>query len=236
VLHRYFDKKYSAFSATTFGENSRVKDENGFYIGFQYIPKKRWTLTGYADVWCTSTRTGNEVLFNVAYRRKNLDILFQTKYKSLYQPDEDTVFFTKRQHLRFNIRYHLAEHWIAANRIEWVETKTKSGLMLYQDIFWKPSNSPFHLNGRYAYFDTDNFQSVIYAYENDLLSNYTVSRLYFKGSRFYVNFGYEPNSKWLIEARLARTIWQNQRSIGSSLDKTLGNLRTDWKIQMRIRL
>jgi hypothetical protein len=236
VLHRYFDKKYHAFSATTFGENSRVNDENGLYIGFQYIPQKRWTFTGYADVWRTSTRTGNEILLNTVFRRKNLDILFQIKHKSLYQPDEDTTFFTRRQHFRFNIRYPLAAHWVGANRIEWVETKTKSGLMIYQDVFWKPSHSPFHLNGRYAYFDTDNFESVIYAYENDLLSNYTVSRLYFKGSRLYLNFGYEPNSKWLIEARLARTIWENQRSIGSSLDKTLGNLRTDWKIQMRVRL
>jgi hypothetical protein len=236
VLHRYFDKKYNAFSATTFGENSRVKDENGLYVGFQYIPKKRWTLTGYTDLWRTSTRTGNEILLNAVFRRKDLDLSFQIKRKSLYQPDEDTVYFTQRQHFRFNIRYHLAEHWDAANRVEWVETKTKSGLMLYQDLFWKPLHSRFHLNGRYAYFDTDNFESVIYTYENDLLSNYTVSRLYFKGSRFYVNLGYEPNSKWLIEARLARTIWENQRSIGSSLDKTLGNLRTDWKIQMRIRL
>jgi hypothetical protein len=236
LLHRFFDKKYNAFSATTFGENSRVKDENGLYVGFQYIPQKRWTLTGYADVWRTSTRTGNEILFNAAFQRKDFVFLFQTKHKSLYQPDEDTVFFTKRQHFRLNIRYPLVQNWTAANRLEWVATTTKKGFMLYQDLFWKPTDLPFHWNGRWAYFDTNNFESVIYAYENDLMSNYTVSRLYFKGSRFYLNWGYEPTSKWLIEGRFARTIWQNKRSIGSSLDKTMGNLRTDWKIQVRIRL
>jgi hypothetical protein len=235
-LHRFFDKNYNAFAATTFAENNRVKDENGLYIGFQYLPQKRWTITGYADVWRTSTRVGNEILLNAAFQRKDLALLFQIKHKSLFQPDEDTVFFTKRQHFRFNMRYLLSKNWTGANRLEWVATQTKSGFMIYQDLFWKPSKLPFHINGRYAYFNTDNFQSVIYAYENDLLSNYSVARLYFRGSRFYLNLGYAPHSKWLIEARLARTIWQNQSSIGSSLDKTEGHLRTDWKIQVRVRL
>jgi Helix-hairpin-helix motif len=235
-LHRFFDKKYHAFSATTFGENSRVKDENGLYIGFQYLLKKRWTITGYADMWRNNTRIGNEILLNAAFKRKNLEFFFQIKHKSLFQPDEDTVFFTKRQHFRFNMRYVLSKNWIGANRLEWVETQSQNGFMIYQDLFWKPSKLPFHINGRYAYFDTDSFQSVIYAYENDLLSNYSVAKLYFRGSRFYLNLGYAPHPKWLVEARLARTIWQNQHSIGSSLDKTEGNLRTDWKIQVRVRL
>lgn len=235
LLHRFFAAKYHAFAATGFGENSRVKDENGLYIGFQYVPQKRWTLTGYADVWRTSIRNGNEWLFNAALKQKKISFLFQIKHKSLFQPEEDTTFFTKRQHLRIQIQYPLARHWKGANRAEWVQTRAKSGFMIYQDLFWKPKNWHFHANTRFTYFDTDNFESVIYAYENDLMSNYTVSRLYFKGSRFYLNLGYEPNSKWLLEARFARTIWQNQRSIGSGLDKTAGNLRTDCKIQMRFR-
>lgn len=62
--------------------------------------------------------------------------------------------------------------------------------MLSQDILFHPLNSPIAIGIRYAVFDTDDYDTRIYAYENDVLFSYSIPALQGRGSRMYINLRY----------------------------------------------
>ena len=89
------------------------------------------------------------------------------------------------------------------------------------------------MSTRLAYFDTKDYDTAIYGFENDVQNSFTVLPYYYRGSRFYVNASYQFMKKCYFEARFARTRLVNKDSFGSGFDKILGNQRSDVKVQLR---
>src|SRR5690606_38497650 len=92
---------------------------------------------------------------------------------------------------RLNLSYKISQAVTIHSRVEWVkvnneESPDESGLMVYQDIIFKPLSSPLSGAVRYGLFDTDSYDSRIYAYENDILYSYSIPAFYNKGYRYYV--------------------------------------------------
>ena len=107
--------------------------------------------------------------------------------------------------------------------------------MAFQDLILKPKNIPMSATFRYAIFDTDNYDSRIYAYENDLLYEFSIPSYFNRGFRTYLNLRYRINRNLTAEARISRTYLNNEDSIGSALDEINGNKRTDVKAQLRFK-
>lgn len=113
-------------------------------------------------------------------------------------------------------------------------TKRK-GWLLYQDILYKPLDKPFQFTGRIALFFIDNYDARIYAYENDLLNQFSIPAYFHTGHRMYGNIRYQAN-KWLtLEARLSQTYYWNQETIGSGLERIDAPRRTAIKLQIRCK-
>jgi hypothetical protein len=91
-----------------------------------------------------------------------------------------------------------------------------------------------HWSTRLAYFDTNDYSSAIYAFENDLLYNFTILPYYFRGSRFYINARFKIWEDSYLEARFAQTFLANKKSFGDGLDKIEGQMRSDIKLQWRL--
>jgi hypothetical protein len=53
------------------------------------------------------------------------------------------------------------------------------------DILYKPLLAPYAAVLRLQYFETDSYNSRIYAYENDVLYSYSIPAFYDKGFRYY---------------------------------------------------
>jgi len=105
-------------------------------------------------------------------------------------------------------------------------------MLLYQDFIYKPISSPWRITARYAIFDTDDFNSRIYAYENDILYEFYIPAYANKGSRFYVNLRYDV-TRWLIaEFRIARTQYENLTEISSGNNQISGDTQTEAKAQL----
>ena len=84
---------------------------------------------------------------------------------------------------------------------------------------------------RLQYFETEGYDSRLYAFENDVLYSYSIPVFYDKGYRYYVNFDYAVNKKLSIWLRWAQTIYSDKAVIGSGLDEIVGNKRTEIKVQ-----
>ena len=106
------------------------------------------------------------------------------------------------------------------------------GYMLYQDVIYKPKNFPVSFTSRFALFDTDDFNSRLFSYENNILYEFGIPTYSGRGFRYYFNFRYRITPRLLAEFRWART-YRNRGNNGSGLEEIDGNTRTDLKAQLK---
>lgn len=252
VLQRFFSNTYQTLNAQPFAESSHPQDESGVYTGLEFKPNRRWTVSGYADFWqhqwwrfrVDAPSHGSEFFIKTAFRYYNTEGYVQvrrkTKQQNAERPDSakvNSVVDKPKTQIRFQFQYKLSKQLELRNRLEWSfyqdEKALSKGFMIYQDVIFHPENTPLSITSRLAYFDTNDYQSAIYAYENDLLYNFTVLPYYYRGSRFYLNLSYKGLKKWVFELRFANTRLTNRNTIGSGLDEIMGNHRNDVKAQVR---
>ena len=161
---------------------------------------------------------------------------FKTETKQANQSDNTTVtnFLVNlpKQNWRTQISYKLNTSFTLRNRIEllWYDNNgvnKANGFLTFFDFMYKPMLKPLSAVLRLQYFETDDYNSRIYAYENDILYGYSIPAFYDKG----LNYDLAKNvSVWL---RLAQTIYRERLTVGSGLDEIQGNKRTEVKCQIR---
>ena len=138
---------------------------------------------------------------------------------------------------RTQVSYKINSAFSFRNRVEviWYDPggkKKEQGFLLASDFFYKPIKKPFSANCRIVFFETSGYNSRIYAYENDILYNFSIPALYGKGARYYVNFGADVRKNWSCWLRWAQTIYEDRNQQGSGLDEISGNKRSEIKAQI----
>ncbi len=103
---------------------------------------------------------------------------------------------------------------------------------MFCDIIYKPLQKPYSGNMRLQYFETDSYNSRLYAYENDVLYSFSIPVFYDKGYRYYFNFNYDLKRKLSMWLKFAQSIYPQKNYLGSGLDEIKGNKKTEVKIQM----
>jgi hypothetical protein len=127
------------------------------------------------------------------------------------------------------------------SRVEllWYDAKgnaSENGFLFFNDFIYKPLLKPYSANVRLQYFETDGYNSRLYAYENDVLYSFSIPVFYDKGYRYYVNVNYDLSNKIAFWLRWAQTIYPDKKIIGSSLDQINSNRKTEGKFQILINL
>lgn len=256
VLHRYFDPSYNSPRSNAISESSRNINEQGFYFGMSAKLHKYWQLNGYFDLfefpWLrfqadVPTR-GKEYFAQLEFRPSKkfssyVRYRFEDKHESFFQEDQPTsaIGLRHRQWYRLNWQYALSKTLTLRNRVEWLivdlpEGDQQNGWMIYQDLIFKPAfPSRYQFKVRYALFDTDGYDSRIYAYEHDVLYSFSVPAYYNRGSRFYLIFGYDITRWSDLTIRFAQTYFSDRETNGSSLNTIDGRTRSEIKVQLRAR-
>ena len=90
--------------------------------------------------------------------------------------------------LKASARYSMHNCLILGTQINYknVSSSGGSGFLLFQEIEYTFRHLPVTLWARYCLFNTDNWASRIYTYENDLLYSYSIPALSGEGSRSYI--------------------------------------------------
>jgi len=168
---------------------------------------------------------------------------FRSDNNSLNESAENTIpklFTTAKHNYRFHVDYSVLPWLTLKNRVENITYKkgnnpARDGFMIYQDVLKRPSDKPFDVSLRYAIFDTDTYDERLYAYENDVLYAFSIPSYYYQGSRFYCVLGYELNQQLDFWLRYSQTFYNNQTTVGSGLDESTGNTRSEIKAQLRLK-
>jgi hypothetical protein len=170
---------------------------------------------------------------------------FRNETKQSNQPDNSTVtnFLVSipRQNWRMQFSYKVSPSFTIRNRVEmlWYDKKgdnSEKGFLTFFDIYYKPVLKPFSANLRLQYFETDGYNSRIYAYENDVLYYYAIPVFFDKGFRYYLNFTYDLSKKVSFWIKWAQSLYRDKQTIGSGLDEIPGNRRSEIRVLARIIL
>ena len=100
---------------------------------------------------------------------------------------------------------------------------------------YSPLASPWTFSARVTLFDTDDYDSRIYTYENDLIYYYAIPAFSDQGSRFYINVRYKGIRNLTAEIKFAQTRQLDVTSIGSGNDEIQGNIRSEIRAQVIYR-
>lgn len=255
ILHRYYARDYQTLTGNAFGESTGVRNEHGLYMGLELRPMRSWTLNGYFDVWqhpwlrfnADAPSRGHEYRLRLTYviRRKLTAIVeFRQKNREINFPNNDTALDflvdTRLTQARFHIAHQVGKALELRTRLDVGSFddgsgKLQTGMSVFQDILYRPMGFPLSFTTRFALFDTDGYAVRFYAFENNLLYNFSIPAYYNRGSRFYFNVRYRPVRALTIEGRIAQTYWANQKVFGSGLDQIDRPARTQATVQLKLQ-
>lgn len=251
LLYRDYGKAYQNLYSNAFGEGSRNQGQRGVYFGVEIAPAPYWNLLAYADhfrfTWLTSQAYspswGHDYYLRVSHSfNKRTAAYLQIRSKTKMKNSTDgmvfshyPIFYTKNS-VRFNINYGFANGLVFGNKAEYAhyhneDGSNSHGFFICQDVSYKPENKPFSITFRYAIFDTEDYDSRVYAYENDVLYSFSVPALYGKGMRVYLLGKWKPVSNLTLYARIGSTIYTDRDEISSGLTLIEGNHKTDLKVE-----
>lgn len=251
ALQRNYQKNYHSFFNQGISENTNAYNENGFYLGFNYKYGKKYNLSFYTDLFkfpwlkyrVDAPSSGHDILSQFIYTpSKYLQFTLRYKLKEKEQNGSPSGLETyRRQNYRIEIQYQAGKAFTLKNRAEISQYETAStineyGFIVFQDIKYSPSRSKLSGNLRYTLFDTQGFDTRIYAYENDVLYAYSNPGFQNKGMRFYINGRYRIKRGLDFWVKYSITKYQELTSIGSGLDEIEGNSKPEIKVQIRYRL
>jgi len=143
------------------------------------------------------------------------------------------------QKLRVHLTWQLKENLILKTRIEQVHYKgleVENGLMIFQDIQFKPVKIPLNISARVAWFSTSGYNSRIYAFENDMLYTFSIPAYYGNGFRTYINLNYKITKKIDCWIKIANTAWNDRETISSGYNEIPGTNKTELKLQLRLKM
>jgi len=240
-------------NGNAFTENTYPTNETGFFAGVTIRPLIGLKLDAYADLFrfpwlrylVDAPSSGTDYLAQLTYTpNKQVEIYtrFRNETKQSNQPDNNSVtnylVTIPKQSWRTQIAYKTSRTITLRNRVElmWYDKKgenQENGFLTYFDFLYKPMLSPFSGVLRLQYFETDGYNSRIYAYENDVMYSYTIPSFSDKGFRYYATLSYDVSKRLSFWFRWAQTLYRNKNAVGSGLDEIDGNRKTEVKLQVR---
>lgn len=266
IVHRVIAKRYQSLYSNAFTENITPVNEKGLYVGISVTPSPSIQMEAYMDVFhfpwlkyrVDAPSSGKEYFVQLTFtptRNTEIYTRFKSELKPLNRSETDLTTHIVDQIVRQNWRIHasidVSRHLLIRNRCEvtWYDKhgpNKEQGFLLFSDIVYKPPVQSISANMRLMYFETEGYNSRMYAFENDVMSGYSVPAIFDKGFRYYFNFKWdmsrtfkrtnERTAKIEFAAGLAQTIYRDKISIGSGLDEIKGNRKTEVKFQLLISL
>jgi hypothetical protein len=249
---RNYQRNYQDLTGNALGQNSSNANEQGVLLSFAARIHTSMTLSGFVDVYrfpwlkyrTNLASSGTESILLLDYtpdKTVRMQLRFRMKDKQINtseNPDPVTKWMnTRAVYLRYQLEWQASPSCLLKSRIETIwnkneETGTKRGYLVYQDINFKPPKYPVSLSFRYALFDCDSYDERLYAYENDVPYSYSVPAYDGSGVRTYLLVNWSPFRFLELWIKYSQTWYFNKNTIGTGLEMSEGNTRSEVKVEV----
>ncbi len=255
VINRYYDKKYQSLYGNAFGENSKLQNETGIFIGLEtsFLRNIKLLCSGdffyfpwYRYLVDKRKTTGMEVVFQLSYSPLNsLDMWikysYKNKAKNYKESDEEKYVLPDiRQRLHYQLTYSPVKWTQWKTVVEYVRSsvfrkEVSNGVALGSSLKLEIPrwNVRTFLSG--VWFRTEDYASRVYLYEQGLLYAFSMRALYGKGERLAVGMDYNWKKRVFFQMKWGWTHYRDRNLIGSGAEEIQGNQKYDLQFQVRFK-
>ncbi len=250
LLYRNYSMYYIPSITNAFGETQDNHNEKGLYMACSFTPIKNYKLNAYADIYhfnwlryqVDAPSRGSDMMLELQFTKRRLFSWYVRYRNEQKQKNEagtqiiNRLELNRRQLLRFHLEIKINTSMTLKSRIEhvWYQRqfgKTLNGMLMLQDLQVQVFKN-VKLLSRLMFFDVEDYNSRVYAFENDVMYSFSVPAFQNRGTRFYLLVKYKMNKNIHLCFRFARTSYENTESSGSGQDKINSNKTTDTSIQL----
>lgn len=233
-LHRFYSARYYSLFSNAFAEGSDVQDENGVYLGFNWMPARRWSISAYSDfahfAW-------------PKYQTKTSTQSWDSQVNILYQPSR---YYTLGARLRYKERAGTRtdrcrcyvsmqrKNWNARTSLDYVMSQKEErsqGYMVSENLGYQWRW--LRLAGSLGYFHTSDYESRIFVYEPGLLYQMSFGNYYGEGMRYALVARSEIGRHLLLITKLGVTDYFDRDHISSGYQEIASSSQTDLEIQLK---
>ena len=261
-VQRSIGRDYQSLNAGAFTQNAQPVNETGIYTALTIRPSDLVTMEAYTDIFkfpwlryrIDAPSYGKEYSLQFAYKPNKLVELtsrYKREYKPLNSTAADSVMSTVKMMQRTNFRIQMSvalnQEFTLRNRCEiiWYNRKQsdqEQGYLAYAEILYKPVMRPFSGSARLQYFETDGYNSRLYAYENSVLYGFSIPAFFDQGWKYYCNLRFnlsaflhsESNLHVNCWVRWAQSVYPGKKSLSDGIDKVKGNKKSELMLQIII--
>lgn len=250
VMARHYARHFHTFYGNPISEATRPINERGGYAGIRWSPSRKWQWSAYFDYFrfpwlkyqVDKPSGGFDYFLHLLWKpskRLNAYLLFHEKHKQVNDPaaedNNPSLIRSIKRTAMFNIDYEIPLRCAFRTRLQYGglkngHSKGSNGFTIMQDVTWHFSR--LEINGRAAFFKTDDYNSRQYVYEKDMLYAFSIPAYYNTGTRHYLMLRYTITKQLKIWLRWSQTRYSDIEKISSGLNEINGNKRSEAKVQV----
>ena len=246
LYSRILSRGYQAVYAAPVTEINGSANEHGVMLGGDLRFARSWVINAYADLWrhpwlrfgVSAPSSGYEYLLRLQWLKGktfSTYVLWQMENKQSDGAGFGELVNNRRDRLRLHAVYRLSRAVEFRSRVEWTRYRsglegTGRGFLAYQEVVVKPLGLPVNGALRFSIFDTESFDTRVFAYENDLFSAVSIPAFFGQGSRYFINISWRVNQWLRLETRMEETLQHRVVTDGGATGP-----RRYWKVQVRMQ-
>jgi hypothetical protein len=147
---------------------------------------------------------------------------------------------SQRNYFQWQLKYQAFTWLLISNKVYYLKKSmighsSQKGYFICQDLQFRPERSECAVSLRYALFDTDSYDTRMYAYENDVPNAFSVPALSGKGSRCYLMVKFRILNQAECWIRYSRTFYSDVTQISDGPAAISGNSKSDIHVMMKIK-
>ena len=247
LLHRYYDKRYTALHARSFSENSSVQNEHGIYAGASWRPTAAWLVQAYADyahfAWArylvSSSSDAFDALLSARYSRKRWTVEGRYRFHLRQRDNDEKTLLTNRYDHRARLRIGfdampgLSLQMQADGACLDTAVKRSRGIMVSQQTSWQWRW--LYAASAVGWFRTDDYDSRLYLYERSVQNDFSFPMYYGHGVRCALLLRAAIGRRLTAAAKVGLTKYFDRTSVSSGLQLVEHSALSDLLVQLRYR-
>ncbi len=252
-VYRNYPRNYQNLYSNAIRESGNNFNESGLLSGLSFRPVRTLLLQcsydWFAYPWMRydvdGPSNGTEFSGTLTWtpsRKTSLYVRIRETSKQYNGSESGHHITTLTNQVQQGIRFHLSSQVSKSltlrTRVEFTrfnhDGANESGMIVFQDLLYHPMGRKLSGSIRYGIFDTDSYDSRVYAYENDVLGGYSIPAYYYRGTRINFNMRYKLADGVDFWFRYSASFYDNRDAVGSGLDEIEGSKKSEFKWQIRL--
>ena len=259
LLHRYYDRRYTAFHGYAFAEGTAVQNEHGVYVGASWQPSRSFFVQAYADYahfpWLRYqvgiASDALDLMLRVRTLIKYMNLEGRYRYRLRQRDNADHTMLLNHSEHRLRLQATVpigrvsggfndgSAAFTLITQADGVylpagsapDASASSGILISQQAAWR--HRWFRITGSIAWFHTDDYDSRLYRYEPSVLHDFSFPAYYGHGLRYALMARADVTHRFMAAIKIGTTDYFDRAVISSGLQQIDASSQTDLLLQLR---